>query len=686
MDPGSVSMSGMRNVLGVDVGGTFTDFVAYDPVMKQVKVWKELSTRGDPVIGIIAGLAGQPDRDSISNLRIGTTIATNAILERKGAVVAYVTTKGFRDVPFIQRGNRKSHYDMSWVKPKPLVKRRHCFELSERIDAYGEVVLPLDDAEVRRMAKVIRATPEIEAVAVCLLFSYLNPAHELRVRAILTEELPDLALSISYGVLPKWKEYERASTTIADAYLKPIVSRQLKAMRGRLNEAGLTAPAVIIRSNGGEMTLEAASEAPAQMVLSGPTGGVIASRFVAEQLGIDHLVTIDMGGTSTDVSTVIGRKESFTTAFEIEWGVPIQVPMIDIRTIGAGGGSIAWIDKGGMMQVGPQSAGARPGPACYGYGGTEATVTDANLVLGRINPQNFLGGRMQLDVGAARGAVSRLATALGQSIEDTALAITRIVDNNMVGALRSVLIERGLDPRDFTLCAFGGATPLHASALIREMGIPRAIVPIHPAQFSAYGFIMTNPRVDRQRTTQLTSTRFDAERANRVMDDLVGECLAELRAQGYDRDIEVHRALEMRYLGQNYELELPLTITRFERETTDGLWTLFHETHKARFGFSTPGEIIEIVNYTVTAVARTARPELTDIRSAEGAPQPRELRSVWFTGGPQTIPVFARADLLAGHMLRGPALIEEEASVTVLEAGHTLAMHPHGHMLIAAAE
>ncbi|MBV8963969.1 MAG: hydantoinase/oxoprolinase family protein, partial [Hyphomicrobiales bacterium] len=568
----------------------------------------------------------------------------------------------------------------------PLAKRRHCFELNERIDAYGQVVTPLDEAEVRRLAHEIAALSEIEAVAVCLLFSYLNPAHELRIREILAEELPDKALSISYHVLPKWKEYERASTTIADAYLKPVVSRQLKAMRGRLDEAGLKAPAVIIKSNGGEMTLEAASEAPVQMLLSGPTGGVIAGRFVAEALGIDRLVTIDMGGTSTDVSTVIGQKESFTTAFEIEWGVPIQVPMIDIRTIGAGGGSIAWIDKGGMLQVGPHSAGATPGPACYGRGGSEATVTDANLVLGRINPENFLGGRMKLCASAARGAVARLAGPLGQTVEETALAITRIVDNNMVGALRSVLIERGLDPRDFTLCAFGGATPLHASALMREMGIPRAIVPIHPAQFSAYGFIMTNPRVDRQRTTQLISTRFDVERANRIMDDLEGESLAELRAQGYAEDIEVYRALEMRYLGQNYELELPLTIGRFATDSTAKLWALFHEAHQARFGFATQGEIIEIVNFMVTAVARTAKPELADIASDEGAAEPKEMRSVWFIGGPRTVPVFDRAGLRAGQTVKGPALIEEEASVTVLEAGHRLEIHRHGHLLIDARE
>ena len=672
----------MRNVLGIDVGGTFTDFVAYNPRTKEVKVWKELSTPGDPVMGIISGLSQHPDISRVDNLRVGTTVATNALLERKGATVAYVTTRGFRDVPFIQRGNRKFHYDMSWVKPKPLVLRRHCFEINERIDAYGKVVIPLDDADVLRVAAEIRAIPEIEAVAVCLLFSYLNPTHELRVRDIFAEALPHHSLSISYHVLPKWKEYERASTTIADAYLKPIVSKQLKMMRGRLDDVEVHAPAAIIKSNGGEMSLEAASEAPSEMVLSGPTGGVIASRFVAEQLDISHLVTIDMGGTSTDVSTVIDKKESFTTAFEIEWGVPIQVPMIDIRSIGAGGGSIAWIDKGGMMRVGPQSAGAKPGPACYGRGGGEPTVTDANLVLGRINPNNFLGGRMKLDVGAARQVVGGIAGQLGQSIEETALAIARIVDNNMVGALRSVLIERGFDPRDFTLCAFGGATPLHVSALLREMGIPRGIVPVHPAQFSAYGFIMTNARVDRQRTTQFISTKFDAARANAIMHDLVSESIADLKAQGYDKGIEIHRALEMRYLGQNYELELPLKMDKLTNSNIGAVWDNFHKTHKARFGFSTPGEIIEIVNFTVTAVARTAKPALSKLKSTTAKPRPRENRRVWFVGGPVVAPVYDRADLRAGQRIKGPALIEEQASVTVLEPGYHVRVHPQGHLLI----
>ena len=292
---------------------------------------------------------------------------------------------------------------------------------------------PLSESDLAEVAEAIRSLPEIKAVAVCFLFSYLNPAHEQRAKAILSAHLDDLPISTSFEVLPKWKEYERASTTLADAYLKPVVSSQLWSMRERLDKAGVRAPSVVIKSNGGEMTLEAAARAPVNLAMSGPTGGVIASRYLAQLSGIDNLVTLDMGGTSTDVATILDQQESFTTAFEIEWGLPIQIPMLDIRTIGAGGGSIAWIDTGGMLRVGPQSAGAKPGPACYGAGGVDATVTDANVVLGRIDPNNFLNGRMKLDTGAAEAAIDRVAKAIGQTRDDTALAIVRIANNNMVG-------------------------------------------------------------------------------------------------------------------------------------------------------------------------------------------------------------------------------------------------------------
>jgi N-methylhydantoinase A len=672
----------MRYLVGIDVGGTFTDFVAYDHDSKKVDVWKNLSTPGDPVEGILTGLEQFENVEQIRNLRLGTTVATNSLLERTGAVVAYVTTKGFRDVPFIQRGNRRYHYDISWVKPKPLVKRRHCFEVDERLDSAGEVCTPLNEDDVRAVARQIRDSGEIEAVAVMLLFSYIRPDHEQRVRDILAEELPGMPVSISYEVLPKWKEYERSSTTIADAYIKPVVGSQLRNMRRRLADKGITENVAVIKSNGGEMTLEAAANAPIHMTVSGPTGGVIAGKYVANLLGIDSLVTIDMGGTSTDVATVTNGQESFTTGFEIEWGVPIQIPMIDIRTIGAGGGSIAWIDKGGMLRVGPQSAGANPGPACYGAGGTEATVTDANLLLGRINPANFLGGTMGLDEAAARHAIARLAEALSRSIDETAMAILQIANNNMVGALRSVLIERGLDPRDFTLIGFGGAGPLHTADLMVDMGIPRGIVPNYPAQFSAYGFILTDPRVDRHRTTQLTSKRFDAERANAVMGALVEEALTELRDQGYEANLEVLRSLEMRYLGQNYELELPITFERFSDDTIEQLWDSFHAAHLARFGFNIPREVIEIVNFSSTVVSVTDKPDLLPIAKADGPPVQATSRQVMFAGGWQDTPIFRREDLRQGHRIDGPAVVEEAASVTVLNPGQTLSVDAYGNLLL----
>jgi N-methylhydantoinase A len=672
----------MRFMLGVDVGGTFTDFVAYDSETKEIDVWKHMSIPHDPGEGIVRGLVQFRHRPDIRNIRLGTTVATNAILERKGARIAYITTSGFRDVPFIQRGNRKYHYDINWVKPKPLVKRRHCFEVNERLDSQGNIIAAPDEAALRSLARSIAGDPEIEAVAVVFLFSYINPVHERLVQQVFTEEAPHLPVSISYDVLPKWKEYERASTTIADAYIKPIVAGQLREMRQKLEASGVTQNVSVIKSNGGEMTLEAAAGAPIHMTVSGPTGGVVAGRHIAQLLGIDSLVTIDMGGTSTDVSTVVGGQESFTTGFEIEWGLPIQIPMIDIRTIGAGGGSIAWIDKGGMLRVGPQSAGATPGPACYGTGGSEATVTDANLVLGRLNPAYFLGGSMRLDVMAAEASIARLADRIRKPAEETAMSVVRIANTNMVGALRSVLIERGLDPRDFTLMSFGGAGPLHACDLIEEMGIPRAVVPNHPGQFSAYGFILTDARVDRHRTLQLTSKRFDRDRATQVLRTLVEEALTDLRTQGYAENVQSFRSLEMRYLGQNYELELPIAFDAFTPETTSALWEQFHAAHKARFGFDIPGEVIEIVNFSATVVSVTPKPVFRELAAAEGDPKPVETRSAHFVDGRRPVEVFRRDSLRAGHRIAGPAIVEETASVTVLNPGHLLQVDRFGNLVI----
>ncbi len=670
-------------LVGIDVGGTFTDFVSYNPETKSVEVWKNPSTPSDPNDGILTGLGKFEIPSEIENIRLGTTIATNAILERKGATVGYITTAGFRDIPFIQRGNRRSHYDITWIKPKPLVKRRHCYEISERITASGEVQTPLNEEEVRAAARKIKDEGEIQAISVNFLFSYVTPDHEQRVKEILSEELPDIPVSLSYDVLPKWKEYERASTTIADAYVKPIVSNQVRNIRKRFAEKGITDHIVVIKSNGGEMTLEAAQDSPIQMTVSGPTGGVIAGKHIASLVGIDHLVTIDMGGTSTDTSTIVGGQENFTTDFEIEFGIPIQIPMIDIRTIGAGGGSIAWIDKGGMLRVGPESAGADPGPACYGGGGDKATVTDANLILGRINPDNFLGGEMKLDMSAAQKAMETVASKLGRSSEETALAVTQIANNNMVGALRSVLIERGLDPRDFCMLGFGGAGPLHVADLMNDAGIPSGIVPNYPGQFSAFGFILTDARVDTQRTVQMTSKRFDQPRASEVMKSLIETGIRELNAQGYSKSIEIYRSLEMRYLGQNYELEIPIDFDNFDDETTPQLWKAFHDMHLARFGFNIPREVIEVITVKATTVSLTDKPEFATIKSAkEMSMKATSHREVIFDDGKHNTPIFDRKELCSGDHVSGPAIIEEAASVTVLRPGQPLRVDPYGNLLI----
>jgi N-methylhydantoinase A len=672
----------MQYRLGIDIGGTFTDFVAFDETSRELTAWKNLSTPRDPIEGVMTGLKTFGKTDDIASVRLGTTVATNALLEGKGAVVGYLTTRGFRDVPFIGRGNRRNHYDLAWVKPKPFVKRRNAFEVNERIGPSGAVIEELDEAQVRALADEMAAKGEIEAVAVVLMHSYLAPEHEFLIKKIFAERAPNIPVSISYEVLPKWKEHFRSSTTICDAFIKPVVNRQLRSIRDRLQSENVAAKVVIMRSNGGEMTLEAAAEAPIQIAVSGPAGGVIAAKQMAQLLGIPNLVTLDMGGTSTDVSTIVDGREKFTTDFEIEWGRPIQVPMLDIRSIGAGGGSIARIDTGGMLVVGPESAGANPGPACYGLGGKLPTVTDANVVTGRISPSNFLGGKMSLDADAARAAIQPIADFLGVSLEKAALSIIHIANNNMVGALHSVLTEQGLDPRDFVLVAFGGAGPPHVSDLMTDASIPHGLVPNFPGQFSALGFIMADARVDRHRTVQLNSRFFDRERAVAAMSALVKECVGALAAQGHT-DVVIARSIEARYLGQNHELEIPADVETFSEAEVERLLAAFHDQHEARFGFRLPDHI-EIVNFLVTGIAKTGQLSFPEIGGASGPAVPTSQRPVWFANGWLDTPVYARADLREGHAIPGPALVEESASVTVLDPGKKLTVDRYGNLLIAS--
>lgn len=676
----------MGIVLGIDVGGTFTDFVAYDTESRSVHAWKDFSTSGDPAEGILAGLKHYDRVADVTHVRLGTTIATNAILERKGATVGYITTRGFRDIPFIQRGNRQFNYSARWVKPEPLVHRSRCLEIGERVDCDGQIIQQLNELEVRKVAGEIRKRNDIEAVAVNLLFSYLMPAHEQRIREILSEELPGVPISTSFDVLPKWKEYERASTTIADAYVKPIVQSQLGCLEDRLKERLPAAKLAVIKSNGGETDVAGACASPVQMTLSGPSGGVIATQFIANTAGELDIITFDMGGTSTDCALCIGGQVALTTDFEIEWGLPIQTPMIDVRTIGAGGGSIAWIDKGGLLRVGPQSAGSRPGPVCYGRGGTEPTVTDANVVLGRINPDRFLGGAVTLDAAGSRNAISRIAEQIGLSIEETAQAILSIANNNIVGALRNLSVEKGHDPRQFALMGFGGAGPVHACDIVKAMGMPRAIVPVFPGQFSAFGFTATDARVDRQRTVQLTSNRMDRDRATTVMKALDRECRIMLAEQGYSKDVHIVRTIDIRYHGQNYELELPVKFAEFTEQACTGLWASFDRAHRERYGFNLPGEVVELVNFNVTAVHALDKPMLPPLPSSSACPKPEKHRRVMFSTQWIDTPVYRREQLLASQMIVGPALVEEDVSVTCLNPGQSLSVDRVGNLIIKNAE
>ena len=671
----------MTRILGIDVGGTFTDFVSYDSKTQKLEVWKTSSTPDDPSDGILNGMA-QKASEQVEYMRFGTTVATNAILERKGSKVAFVTTQGFKDVPFIQRGKRKSHYDITWIKSKPLVKRRDCYEIDERITPREGVYKPLNESQARTVAKSINSDPSIEAIAVCLLCSYVFPEHERRLKTIFEEECPNKPVSISYELLPKWKEHERSSTTIADAYIKPIVSQNLLQLQDRLKEAGDIKKVAVIKSNGGETTLEGARQYPIHLSLSGPTGGVIGAKYIAGLSGVGNLVTLDMGGTSTDVSTIVGARESFTTSYEIEFGVPIQIPMLDIRTMGAGGGSIAWIDKGGMLRVGPQSAGAQPGPACYGRGGQEPTVTDANVVLGRINPSNFLGGEMSLDVDAAKKAIKNVADQIQVSIDEAAIGIIQIANNNMVGALRMVLTERGLDPRDFTLLAFGGAGPVHITDVMHSASIPSGIVPNFPGQFSAFGFIMTDARVDLERTAPMTSKAFNAEHASRVLSDLVAEARQSLSTQGYEANLEIYRSLEMRYFGQNHELEVAVEFDSFDEQTILDVWEQFHSVHKTRYNFDIPGETIELISIKVTAVSLTPKPNLLEIERSIGPAISEGTRLVRYDSGHIETPIYSRELLRAGDSFNGPAIIEEGASVTIIRPEYNVKIDLYGNILI----
>jgi N-methylhydantoinase A len=677
--------------IGIDTGGTFTDLIGLDEESGELVLAKTPSTPGAPVQAIVDALdVSRVKFDAVQFLILGTTVATNALLQRRGADVVFLTTAGFEDVPYIQRMNRRYHYSLEWTKPRPLTRHRDCIGVPERVDHRGHVLVPLDEAALEVVARAIeerlaeRDRSRV-AIAVCLLFSYINPAHELRLGDFLRARFPGVPTSLSHQVAPIWREYERGSTVIADAYIKPTIHGYIGSVRQRFEQLSLRAPWAIMKSNGGNAVPDSAEAQPVHLLLSGLSGGVIGGAYFGQRAGAGRLITLDMGGTSCDVGIVKDGQIGYSTNFEIEWGLPVAVPVVDLTTIGAGGGSIAWIDKGGFLRVGPQSAGAEPGPACYGAGGQDATVTDANLFLGRLNPDYFLGGKVRLDRVTGEGAIRRLGESLRMEPSQAAQAVIDVTNENMANAIRVLSIDRGLDPREFTLVAFGGAGPLHANAIARKMHMSRVVLPLHPGLCSAFGALIADLQVNRVQSKNFRSDGVDAPTVQTHFARMIEEAVAELRQEGFEGTPEILRTISMRYAGQNYEQDIPVPADVVTGAVLDAVFRAFERRHEEFYGYSISGEIMELIRFNVTAVGRTPKPALRLLERRGGATRVAE-RPVFFPeAGFVTTPIYHRELLGAGARIDGPAVVEEIDSTLLVHPGDHFHVDDHGIITLTLA-
>lgn len=663
----------MAWIVGCDTGGTFTDVFALDG-SGEARVAKVPSTPPDFDIGVIEGLAALDlAPDEVETLFHGTTVTTNAVIMKTGAPSALVTTRGFRDVLEIRRANREDLYDILWDPPAPLIPRRHRLEVSERVDYAGNVVTALDEDSVRDVARKIRARG-LSSVAVCLVNAHMNPAHERRIREVLAEELPGIDVSTSTDILPEPPEFERTATTVANAYCAPVLRAYMDALEERLVENDYRTDLILVMHNGGgTMTTEYAKGVPVRTLNSGPAAGVIAGAAVAASSRRSDVVCLDMGGTSADIGVVLDGRPRLTTSFDLEWGMPIRFPSIDVISIGAGGGSIAWLDPAGYPRSGPHSAGADPGPACYGRGGSEPTNTDAHLVLGRVSNDVFLDGRMQLDVERARRALrARIAEPLGLSVEDAAEGVLRIANANMVKAIRLVTVERGFDPREFSLVAFGGAGPLHAVDLARELQMPEVIVPPYPGITSAMGLLFVDPLDDFSWAYVRRQDEVDLAEIERTFEEMDERVVGSLVRQGVAwEQISVERAVDLRYIGQLHSVTVPLD--ELSEAGFAAAVAAFHDEHLRQYRYSHPEAPVETSTLRVTARGRGEKPDLRAMRYAARAHReavPEHERDVHFDGaGWVRTRVLDRSGLSPGQELAGPCVVEELESTLVLPPG-----------------
>ena len=684
-------------MIGIDVGGTFTDLVFADTGSGQVTIHKVSTTPDDPSRGMMTGMeqlcgkAGVP-LGSIDTVLHATTIATNAVLEHNGCEAGMITTEGFRDVLHIGRHQRPQHYSIRQEIPwqsQPLVKRRHRLTVKERLTADRSTVLePLDEDAVRQAARELKAAG-VEAIAVCFLFSYLNPSHEKRAAAIVREEYPDCFVTTSSDVAPQFREFERFTTTAMNAFIGPKVRRYIARLSDELAARGLTADLRIMRSNGGIATAALIGALPVLTLLSGPAAGVLGGAWSGALSGRRNLITFDIGGTSADIGIVLngGFIESAARDTQIG-GYPILVPMLDIHTIGAGGGSIAHLDTAGAFRVGPRSAGAVPGPAAYGRGGTLPTVTDANLVLGRLDAAHFLGGGMTLDEAASARVIDDLAAQLGLDRQVAAEGVLTVINANMANAIRSRTVEKGLDPRDFCLVAFGGAGPLHGAEVAAILGIPEVLVPAHPGICSAMGLMTTDLKYDTVRTVFARSDRLDPAVLGADFDSMAEDLTAQLRLDGIDPALATFaRGADLRYFGQGYELRVEVPAGTLDAAAAKVMIDAFHARHAAEYGHAFPDKPVEIVNARLTASAPSEKlqavpaPEGGSLAAALARTAPCVFRT---KDGLQAFdtPRYERDRLPLDEAIPGPAIVLQTDTTTVVPPGATITALRDGNLII----
>ncbi len=695
MSQPDLDLATARLRIGVDSGGTFTDVCVFDETSGRIFVWKVSSTPGDPSQGIAAGVAealealapGGGAAERVLYFGHGTTVATNALITGRGADTGVLTTAGFRDVLEIRRQTRPELYNSQTEKPPLLATRDKRLEVRERVLADGTVETPLDEAGLR--AAVIRLREAgVKAVAVCFLFSFLRPEHEARARQVLQQEMPDAFISISHEVAPEFREYERLSTTVVNAYLGPIMRDYLQQLRPRLGALGVGVTPNLTQSNGGVISCGTAQEQPVRTVLSGPAAGVMGALTFGRLARIGELITFDMGGTSTDVSLIDDYRPQMANHVEVH-GHPLKVPMLDIHTVGAGGGSIAYLDNG-LLKVGPRSAGAAPGPVCYGLGNLEPTVTDANVVLGVLNQTHLLNGRMKIDAAASRAAVARVAAGLGLDMMETAQGIVRVVVANMAKAIRVISVERGYDPRDYVMMAFGGAGPIHAARLARELDITRVLVPKTPGLMCALGLLLTDLR------TNMSMTRMSPLSADALPGMFAGFSQLERRGETWfaQEDIAagrriMARAVDMRYGGQSYELTVPCPPGDFGPDALAELRAGFERLHQQMYGYVAAEEPIQVTTLRLEATGLVPKAELEAYPDATGPVEAAIMarRQVYLPelGGLTDCPVYDRDRLGPSHVVHGPAILEQMDSTTLLLPGQTATVDCYLSLMIEGA-